>query len=430
MDLLISILRGSLGIVSMLAICYLFSISRKSISWKLVLTGTLLQLFLAIVMIKIPFIRSIFGAIVDGFLVVISSTIDAAQFLFGDLATEGGAFGFAFTVLPTVIFFSTLSSVLYYLGILQKIVYSFAWIMSKTMKLSGSESLAAAANVFIGQTEAPLVVKPYLENMTKSEIMCLMTGGMATIAGGVFGAYLSVLGGDDPVELQKFGLHLMTASIISAPAAIVTAKILFPETEPDKIDQNLDVSREDAGSNFLDAMAKGTTDGVKLAVNVGAMLLAFMALIYLSNKFLFWLGDLVSVNDLIATSSNGTFGGLSMQYIMGFIFAPIAWLVGVESADIMIIGQLLGEKTILNEFVAYFSLNDYKNLGVISDKSIIIATYALCGFANFGSIGIQIGGISSLAPGQRQNLTEMGFKALIGGTAATLMTGAIAGMIV
>ena len=430
MDLLISILRGSLGIVSMLAICYLFSISRKSISWKLVLTGTLLQLFLAIVMIKIPFIRSIFGAIVDGFLVVISSTIDAAQFLFGDLATEGGAFGFAFTVLPTVIFFSTLSSVLYYLGILQKIVYSFAWIMSKTMKLSGSESLAAAANVFIGQTEAPLVVKPYLENMTKSEIMCLMTGGMATIAGGVFGAYLSVLGGDDSVELQKFGLHLMTASIISAPAAIVTAKILFPETEPDKIDQNLDVSRGDAGSNFLDAMAKGTTDGVKLAVNVGAMLLAFMALIYLSNKFLFWVGDLVSINDLIATSSNGTFGGLSMQYIMGFIFAPIAWLVGVESADIMIIGQLLGEKTILNEFVAYFSLNDYKNLGVISDKSIIIATYALCGFANFGSIGIQIGGISSLAPGQRQNLTEMGFKALIGGTAATLMTGAIAGMIV
>lgn len=430
MDLLISILRGSLGIVSMLAICYLFSISRKSISWKLVLTGTLLQIFLAILMIKIPFIRSIFGAVVDGFLVVISSTIDAAKFLFGDLATEGGAFGFAFTVLPTVIFFSTLSSVLYYLGVLQKIVYGFAWIMSKTMKLSGSESLAAAANVFIGQTEAPLVVKPYLERMTKSEIMCLMTGGMATIAGGVFGAYLSVLGGDDPAELQKFGLHLMTASIISAPAAIVTAKILFPETEPEKIDQNLNVSREDAGSNFLDAMAKGTTDGVKLAVNVGAMLLAFMALIYLSNKFLFWVGDLISVNDLITSSSDGTFKGLSMQYIMAFIFAPIAWLVGVEYADIMIIGQLLGEKTILNEFVAYFSLNDYKNLGVLSEKSIIIATYALCGFANFGSIGIQIGGISSLAPGQRQNLTEMGFKALIGGTAATLMTGAIAGMII
>ncbi len=430
MDLLISILRGSLGIVSMLAICYLFSISRKSISWKLVLTGTLLQIFLAILMIKIPFIRSIFGAVVDGFLVVISSTIDAAKFLFGDLATEGGAFGFAFTVLPTVIFFSTLSSVLYYLGVLQKIVYGFAWIMSKTMKLSGSESLAAAANVFIGQTEAPLVVKPYLERMTKSEIMCLMTGGMATIAGGVFGAYLSVLGGDDSAELQKFGLHLMTASIISAPAAIVTAKILFPETEPEKIDQNLNVSREDAGSNFLDAMAKGTTDGVKLAVNVGAMLLAFMALIYLSNKFLFWVGDLISVNDLITSSSDGTFKGLSMQYIMAFIFAPIAWLVGVEYADIMIIGQLLGEKTILNEFVAYFSLNDYKNLGVLSEKSIIIATYALCGFANFGSIGIQIGGISSLAPGQRQNLTEMGFKALIGGTAATLMTGAIAGMII
>jgi len=429
LDLLISILRGSLGIISMLGICYLFSISKKSVNWRLVLSGTLMQIILAILMIKIPFIRSIFGFIVDGFLVVISSTIAASQFLFGDLATEGGAFGFAFTVLPTVIFFSTLSSVLYYLGVLQKIVYGFAWVMSKTMRLSGSESLAAAANVFIGQTEAPLVVKPYLERMTKSEIMCLMTGGMATIAGGVFGAYLSVLGGDDPVQLQKFGLHLMTASIISAPAAIVTAKILFPETEPEKIDQNLNVSREDAGDNFLDAMARGTTDGVKLAVNVGAMLLAFMALIYLSNKFLFWIGELVNVNEMIVAASDGTFKGLSMQYVMGFFFAPIAWLVGVDSNDIMVIGQLLGEKTILNEFVAYFSLNDYKNLGVLSEKSIIIATYALCGFANFGSIGIQIGGISSLAPGQRKNLTELGFKALIGGTAATLMTGAIAGML-
>lgn len=413
----------------MLGICYLFSTSRKSIDWRLVASGTLLQLALAVLMIKIPFIRAIFSTIVDGFLVVINSTIEAAQFLFGDLAVEGGGFGFAFTVLPTVVFFSAMSSLLYYYGILQKVVHGFAWVMSKTMRLSGAESLAAAANVFIGQTEAPLVVKPYLDKMTKSEVLCLMTGGMATIAGGVFGAYLAMLGGSDPIAQQKFGMHLLTASIISAPAAIVAAKILFPETEPDKIDQNISIPRQDAGSNFLDAISTGTTDGVKLAVNVGAMLLAFMAFIYLGNRFLFWAGDLFNINDLISQNSNGTFSGLSMQYLLGFIFAPIAWLIGVESKDIMMIGQLLGEKTILNEFVAYFSLKGYIAAGALSEKSILIATYALCGFANFASIGIQIGGIGGLAPSQRKTLTEFGFKALIGGTVATLMTGAIAGMI-
>ncbi len=413
----------------MLGICYLFSTSRKSIDWRLVASGILLQIGLAVLMIKIPFIRAIFSTIVDGFLVVINSTIEAAQFLFGDLAVEGGGFGFAFTVLPTVVFFSAMSSLLYYYGILQKVVHGFAWVMSKTMRLSGAESLAAAANVFIGQTEAPLVVKPYLDKMTKSEVLCLMTGGMATIAGGVFGAYLAMLGGSDPVAQQKFGMHLLTASIISAPAAIVAAKILFPETEPDKIDQNISIPRQDAGDNFLDAISTGTTDGVKLAVNVGAMLLAFMAFIYLGNRFLFWVGDLVNINELISQNSNGTFSGLSMQYLLGFIFAPIAWLIGIDSKDIMVIGQLLGEKTILNEFVAYFSLKGYIAAGVLSEKSILIATYALCGFANFASIGIQIGGIGGLAPSQRKTLTEFGFKALIGGTVATLMTGAIAGMI-
>lgn len=413
----------------MLGICYLFSINKKSIDWRLVLTGTLLQIALALVMIKAPFVRAIFSTIVDGFLVVINSTVQAAQFLFGDLAVEGGAFGFAFTILPTIVFFSAITSLLYYWGILQKVVHGFAWLMSKTMRLSGAESLAAAANVFIGQTEAPLVVKPYLEKMTRSEILCLMTGGMATIAGGVFGAYLAMLSGSDPVAQQKFGMHLLTASIISAPAAIVAAKILFPETEPDKIDQNISIPRQEAGSNFLDAISRGTTDGVRLAVNVGAMLLAFMAFIYLGNRFLFWIGDLVSINEIISQNSNGTFSGLSMQYILGFIFAPIAWLIGVDSSDIVIVGQLLGEKTILNEFVAYFSLKGYLTTGVLSEKSILIATYALCGFANFASIGIQIGGIGGLAPGQRKTLTEFGFKALIGGTIATLMTAAIAGMI-
>jgi len=361
---------------------------------------------------------------------MIGSVETSARFLFGDLAVAGSPYGFAFYVLPTIVFFSALSSLLYYLGILQKVVYGFAWVMSKTMRLSGAESLAAAANVFIGQTEAPLVVKPYLEKMTKSEIMCLMTGGFATIAGGVFGAYMAMLGGDDAASQQKFGMHLLTASIISAPAAIVAAKILFPETDPDAVDKEINIPKEEAGSNLLDAISTGTTEGLKLAVNVGAMLLAFMAFIYLSNEVLERFGSLTNLNAYVESASDGTYKALSLQYILGFIFAPIAWLVGIPSQDIVAVGQLLGEKTILNEFVAYFSLTELIANDVLSEKSIIISTYALCGFANFASIGIQIGGIGSIAPGQRGTLTKFGFKALIGGTVATLMTGAIAGMLV
>lgn len=425
-----NIIRGVIGIISMIAICYLFSGNKKSISWRLVGSGIALQILLAIALIKIPFVRSVFQVIVDFFVLMIGSVETSAKFLFGDLAVAGSPYGFAFYVLPTIVFFSALSSLLYYLGILQKVVYGFAWVMSKTMRLSGAESLAAAANVFIGQTEAPLVVKPYLEKMTKSEIMCLMTGGFATIAGGVFGAYMAMLGGDDDTSRQLFGMHLLTASIISAPAAIVAAKILFPETEPEKIDKGINIPKEEAGSNFLDAISTGTTEGLKLAVNVGAMLLAFMAFIYLSNEVLERIGAFTNLNAVVEQASDGTYKALSLQYILGFIFAPIAWLVGIPSQDIVAVGQLLGEKTILNEFVAYFSLTDLMANNVLSEKSIIISTYALCGFANFASIGIQIGGIGSIAPGQRPTLTKFGIKALIGGTAATLMTGAIAGMLI
>ena len=425
-----NIVRGVIGIVSMIAICYLFSSNKKSISWRLVFSGIALQIILALGLIKIPFVRSFFQIIVDFFVLTISSVETSAKFLFGDLAVAGSPYGFAFYVLPTIVFFSALSSLLYYLGILQKVVYGFAWVMSKTMRLSGAESLAAAANVFIGQTEAPLVVKPYLEKMTKSEIMCLMTGGFATIAGGVFGAYMAMLGGEDDASRQLFGMHLLTASIISAPAAIVTAKILFPETEPEAIDKGIHIPKEEAGSNFLDAISNGTTEGLKLAVNVGAMLLAFMAFIYLSNEVLERVGSITNLNGVVEQASNGTYKALSLQYVLGFIFAPIAWLVGIPSEDIVAVGQLLGEKTILNEFVAYFSLKDLMAANVLSEKSIIISTYALCGFANFASIGIQIGGIGSIAPGQRETLTKFGFKALIGGTVATLMTGAIAGMLI
>jgi len=422
------IIRGLIGVFGLLGICYLLSIDKKRINWRLVLMGIGLQLLLAIFMLKLPFIRSMFQVVVDFFVLVIGASETSSKFLFGDLALPG-KYGFAFFVLPTIVFFSALSSLLYYLGILQKVVYFFAWIMNKTMKLSGAESLAAAANIFIGQTEAPLVVKPYLEKMTKSEIMTLMTGGMATIAGGVFGAYMAMLGGESIEGKQMFGMHLLTASIISAPAAIIAAKMLFPETEPDNIQTDLDIPKERIGTNFLDALSRGTTEGLKLALNVGAMLLAFMAMIYLFNDVLLKIGEFGGLNAYIANVTDGAFEGLSMQLIFGFIFAPIAWLIGIPVNEILQVGQLLGEKTILNEFVAYASLTEYIGTGALSERSVLLATYALLGFANFASIGIQIGGIGGIAPSQRETLTSLGFKALIGGTVASLLTAAIVGMI-
>ncbi len=465
MEILENVVRGLVGIAGLIGISFLFSTDRKNIDWLLVIKGIALQIFIAILMLKVPFVRYIVDLIVQGFVIMIDSTEEAAKFMFGSLADkfsggnlqgtftivheqldnkvdpagnviidtkelsqglQGFGFGFAFFVLPTIIFFSALSSLLYYYGILQRVVYGFAYVMKRLMNLSGAESLAAAANVFIGQTEAPLVVKPYLEKMTKSEILCLMTGGMATIAGGVFGAYMGILGGNDEKQLAEFGKHLLTASIISAPAAIVAAKILFPETEQPEAD-SLAIPKSDIGDNPLDAITRGTTEGLKLAANVGAMIIAFMALVYFGNKVLMNVGEWLNLNEWIAAKTD--FEGLSMELIMGYAFAPIAWLIGAPTDDIVHLGRLLGEKTILNEFVAYLSLGGMKAQGLLSEKSIIIATYALCGFANIGSIGIQIGGIGGLAPGQRKTLSQFGVKALIGGTIAALMTAAIAGML-
>ena len=391
--------------------------------------GMGLQVILALGMLKIPIIRSGFQLIVDFFVVVISASNEASMFLFGDLAMPG-KFGFAFTVLPTIVFFSALSALLYYLGILQLIVSFFSVIMKKTMRLSGAESLAAAANIFIGQTEAPLVVKPYLEKMTKSEILTLMVGGMATIAGGVFGAYMDLLGGGTVEGQQLFGMHLLTGSIISAPAAIVTAKLMFPETiERNKIEEAHSIPKDVAGRNFLDALAQGTTDGLKLAVNVGAMLLAFMAIIFLFNNLAESLGNLLGINDNIASWTNNKYEGLSLQLIFGVVFAPLAWIIGIPGDEVMLVGQMLGEKTILNEFVAYSSLMEHIRADTLSERSILLCTYGLLGFANFASIGIQIGGISAIAPGQRATLTSLGIKALIGGTIASLLTACIVCMI-
>lgn len=413
--------------------CFLLSKNKKKIDWRLVIVGITLQIVFAISVLKFESVAYVFDAISTGVVRFLAVSEAGAEFVFGNLIDANGNWGyiFAFKVLPTIIFFSAFTSLLYYLGILQKVVYVLAWIMSKTMRLSGAESLAAAANIFIGQTEAPLVVKPYLDKMTKSEILCLMVGGMATIAGGVLAAFIGFLGGESEAQQILFTKHLLTASIMSAPAAIVIAKMLYPEDTTTDVDRSLKVSKDKIGSNILDAISRGTTDGLKLAVNVGAMLLVFTALIAVVNFGLKdIIGEYTGLNSIIADSSGGRYDGFSMQYILGNLFAPIAWLIGVHTDDIVLVGQLLGEKTILNEFIAYGSLKDLKEAGkIMHPKSIIIATYALCGFANFASIGIQIGGIGVLAPSQRKTLAAFGIKALIGGTCAALLTATIAGML-
>lgn len=432
MDLLITISRATLGMTVLIGIGYLLSSHKKSIAWKTIFLGILLQFILAILVLKVPFINKGFDYAAGFFQVILKFSEEGATFLFGSLVTDTKSFGyiFAFQVLPTIVFFSAVSSILYYFGILQKIIYVLAIIMKKTLGVTGPESLAAAANIFVGQTEAPLVVKPYISSFTRSELMCLMTGGMATIAGGVFAAYVGFLGGDDPVQQLFFAKHLLTASIISAPAAIVAAKLIVPETVEKGLETNLEVI-EDNGNNLLDAISRGTTDGLKLAINVGAMLLVFTALVYMLNHFIMefpgkWLG----VNDYIKETTAGRFEGLTFTYILGLIFAPIAWLLGTPTQDIVIVGQLLGQKTVINEFVAYSDLGLLREKGIILDpKSLIIVTYALCGFSNFASIGIQIGGISALAPNKRQELTELGLKAMIAGTIACFMTAIVASVL-
>ena len=428
-----SLLRGSLGMLVLLGIAILLSTNRRAINWRTVGFGLGAQLVLAVAVLKVEFVQKIFKGIGGLFLAVLDYTQKGTEFLFAAFSTgkiDTSLNTFAISILPTIIFFSALTSLLFYLGVIQKVVKVFAWLLTKLLQVSGAESLSVAGNIFLGQTEAPLMIKAYLEKMNRSEILLVMIGGMATVAGGVLAAYIGFLGGEDEVLRQYYAKHLLTASVMAAPGAIVISKILYPQTEA--INNDVSVSQEKVGSNILDAIANGTTEGLKLAFNIGAMLLVFLAFIAMLNGILGWLGDFGGLNEWV--KANTPYQEFSLEFILGYAFAPLMWLIGIAKEDVALMGQLLGIKLAASEFVGYIQLADLKNpmefVHLKYEKSIVMATYMLCGFANFASIGIQVGGIGSLAPGQRKTLSELGMKALIGGTIASLLSATIAGLII
>lgn len=432
-------LRALIGLAVLVGIGYLMSSDRRKVKWRIVWAGLLIQIVFGALIGYVPFVEDLFGIISKGFVTFLNFGLKGGEFLYGDLAKNSDAvpgarhglgFLFVFQALPTVIFFSAVTAGLYYLGILQKIVWVFAWVMTKAMKLSGAESLSAAGNIFLGQTEAPLLVRPFIAKMTQSELNCLMVGGMATIAGSVLGAFVSFLGGGDPVEQARFATYLLSASIMNAPAAIIMAKLFLPESEPEKIDQSMKVNKESLGVNFVDSLATGASDGVKLALNIGGMLLAFIAIIFALNWILVdGIGEITGLNAFVISSTDGAFDGFSLQYILGQVFRPFAFIMGVDWSETIKVGSLLGQKTVINEFVAYLSLADMKAAGMLSDKAIVISTYALCGFANFSSIAIQIGGIGGMAPNRSADISRLGLRALMAATLATMMTATIAGVL-
>ncbi len=435
---ILDILFGIFGLLTLIGIAFLFSGDRKHIHWKQVIFGVLLQIVFAMFVLLTPWGATFFNWIGQFFVKIISFTNEGSKFLFGALADQatfeqafpselklkGVGVVFAFQVLPTIIFFSSLMSVLYYLGVMQKIVQAMAWVMAKTLNVSGAESISVAANVFIGQTEAPLVVRPYVDPMTKSELLTLMIGGMATIAGGVLAAYVGLLGGSDPAQQLFYAKHLLSASIMAAPATIVISKILLPEREESVTMGEVKVPIERTSVNVIEAAATGAADGLKLALNVAGMLLAFIALIAMIN----WILEGVFTGMLGITVQGGQ--PVSLELVLGYVLSPIAWIIGVPWHDAINVGSLIGEKVVLNEFIAYLHLAKLIPQHVLSEKAIIISTYALCGFANFSSIAIQIGGIGGIAPRRRSDLAKFGLKAVLGGTLATFMTATIAGVLI
>jgi CNT family concentrative nucleoside transporter len=428
---LLRLFRGILGMLVLLAIAFVFSNNRRAVNWRMVGTGLLFQLILAVGILYVPFIQVFFEFIGKGFVKILDFTNDGVTYLLkrNDTGTVAPALqNFAFTILPTIIFFAAFSSLLFYLGVIQIFVKGFGYLLSRGLGLSGPESLSVAGNIFLGQTESPLLIKPYLEKMSKSEILLVMSGGMATLAGGVLAAYIGFLGGGDPVQQVIFAKHLLTASIMAAPGVVVISKILVPQTE--SIDKTIEVSKEDVGKNALDAISNGTGDGLRLAVNVGAMLLVFIAFIAFANYIFIKVGDWTNLNEKILAVTHGKYNELSLEFILGYAFSPLMWLIGVAGDDITLVGSLLGKKLILTEFVAYIDLADMKAIGSFTDtKSVIMSVYMLCGFANFASIGIQIGGIGALAPGRRVLLAQYGMRALLAGTLASLLSATLIGIL-
>ena len=424
-----ALIRSLFGIFVLILIAWLFSSNRKAVSWRVVTIGLLIQVCLAFGVLFIPAVELTFEFIGKIFVKVLDFTKIGSAFLFNDLMNiDNFGYVFALQILPTIIFFSALTSVLFYLGVIQKVVWALAWLLTKALKISGAESLSVAGNIFLGQTEAPLMIKAYLPKMNNSEMLLVMVGGMATVAGGVMAAYIGFLGGSDPQQRLIFAKHLLTASVMAAPGAIVMSKILMPQTE--EIDMKVEIGQEKIGKKFLDALSNGSTEGLKLSANVGAMLLVFFAFIAMVNYILLVFGRYTNLNEVVTSLTGGQYDKVSLEFLLGYTFAPLMWVIGVNSQDITLLGQLLGEKLIASEFVGYTSLASMKEAAVFAEqKSVIMATYMLCGFANFASIGIQIGGIGGLAPNKRWFLSKYGIKALIGGTLASLLSATIIGTI-
>ena len=425
-----SIVRGIIGLSSIILIAYLLSNNKKRIDWRTIIIGLSTQLVIAVAVLRVEFVRMIFEKIGQGFLAIVTFTNQGSKILFGELA-DSSKYGeiFVFQVLPVIIFFSALTSVLYYYRIIQKVVSGLAWMLTKFLNISGQESLAVAGNIFLGQTEAPLLVKGYLDKMNKSEYFLLMTGGMATVAGSVLAAYIVFLGGDDPIQRIEVAKNLIIASVMAAPGAIVISKLMFPQTE--EVTKNIEISTDVTGTNLLSAITNGTRDGIKMAVNVGAMLLVFLALIALVNGIFYQIADVFGLNNWI--EQNTDYQSFSLELILGYLFAPLMWLIVIAVEDMYLMGQLLGIKLAASEFVAYIELASLQDVGnalhLTYQKSVIMATIMLCGFANFASIGIQIGGIGILAPGKSKLLTELGFKAMIAGTLVSLLSATFVGML-
>jgi concentrative nucleoside transporter, CNT family len=427
-----AIIRGIIGIAVLLGIAYLLSSKRKAIRWKTIFTGLALQFVLAFGVLRVEWVKQLFNVMGSFFTAILEFTESGSLFLFGNLIDASNptiGYVFALQILPTIVFFSALTSILYYFGIIQRVVKTLAWLLTKALGISGAESLSVAGNIFLGQTEAPLLIKAYLPKMNRSEILLVMTGGMATVAGGVLASYVGFLGGSDPELRLSFARHLIAASVMAAPGAIIIAKLILPQTK--EVDEAIELSENSSGSNALDALANGTTEGLKLALNVGAMLLVFIAFIALINGVLNQLGNIGGLNAFLAPYWG--YEKVSLEAILGTLFAPLMYIIGVAKEDLSLMGQLLGIKLVASEFVAYTQLASLKDMNnavhLAYDKSVLMATYMLCGFANFASIGIQIGGIGTLAPSQKKTLSELGFKALIAGSLASLLSATIAGMI-